>query len=90
MYKCGKNYATLETNHFPCEAEIALLEKQEPALFETYRELMCHFYICSGMHGNHKGASSNSKSWEDYLFSNLENTPEEAQCGVVMRISSGG
>ena len=31
--------------YFPCEAELALLE-QEPALFETYRELMCHFYIC--------------------------------------------
>ena len=23
--------------YFPCEAELALLEKQEPALFETYR-----------------------------------------------------
>jgi len=33
--------------YFLCEAELALLEKQEPALFETYRELMCHFYICS-------------------------------------------
>jgi len=29
--------------YFPCEAELALLEKQEPALFETYRELMCIF-----------------------------------------------
>jgi len=26
--------------YFPCEAELALLEKQESALFETYRELM--------------------------------------------------
>ena len=31
--------------YFPCEAELALLEKQEPTLFETYKELMCHFYI---------------------------------------------
>jgi len=31
--------------YFPCEVKLALLEKQEPALFETYRELMCHFYI---------------------------------------------
>jgi len=46
--------------YFPCNAELALLEKQEPALFETYRELMSHFYICSSMHGNHKGASSSS------------------------------
>ena len=42
--------------YFPCESEWALLEKQEPALFETYRELMCHLYICSSMHGSHKGA----------------------------------
>ena len=47
--------------YFPCEAELTLLEKQEPALFETYRELMCHFYICSSMHDNPKETSSNSK-----------------------------
>ena len=69
--------------YFSCEAELALLEKQELALFETYQELMCHFYICSDMHGNHKGASNSSKSWGDYLFPNLKNTPEEAQCGVA-------
>jgi len=72
-----------DKEYFPCETELALLEKQEPALFETYRELMCHFYICSDMHGNHKVASCSSKYWGDYLFPNLENTPEEAQCGVV-------
>ena len=38
--------------YFPCEAELVLFEK-EPALFKTYRELMCHFYIWSDMHGNH-------------------------------------
>ena len=37
--------------YFPCEAELTLLEKKEPALFETYRELMCHLYICSSIHG---------------------------------------
>jgi len=65
--------------YFPCEAELALLEKQEPALFETYRELMCHFYT----HGGHKGASSSSKSWGYYLFPNLEDAPEVAHCGVA-------
>ena len=64
--------------YFPCEPELALLEKKEPALFETYRELMCHFYICSDMHGNYKGGSHSLKSWGDYLFPNLENAPEEA------------
>ena len=69
--------------YFPCEAELALLEKQEATLFETCRELMCHFYICSDMHGSYKGGSNSLKSWADYLFPNLENSPEEAQCGVV-------
>ena len=58
--------------YFPCEAELALLEKQEPVLFETYRKLMCHLYICSSMHGIHKGASCSSKSWGNYLFPILE------------------
>ena len=35
------------------------------------------------MHGNHKGASSSSKSWENYLFPNLEDAPEAAHCGVA-------
>jgi len=58
--------------YFPYEAELALLKKQEPALFETYRELMCHFYICLDVHGGHKGSSNSLKSWEDYLFPTLE------------------
>jgi len=44
---------------------------------------MCHFYICSSMHGNPKGTSSSSKSWGNYLFSNLEDAPEAAHCGVA-------
>jgi len=67
--------------YFPCETELALLEKQEPA--ETYRELMCHFYICSSVHGNPKGVSSSSKSWGNYLFPNLEDAPEAAHYGVA-------
>ena len=59
--------------YFLCEAELALLEKQEPALFETYRELMCHLYICSSMHGGNKGTSCSLKSWGDYLFPDMEN-----------------
>jgi len=58
--------------YFPCEAELALLEKQEPALFETYRELMCHFYICLDVHGDYTGNSNSLKSWEDYWFPTLE------------------
>ena len=31
----------------------------------------------------HKGASSSSKSWENYLFPNLEDAPEAAHRGVA-------
>ena len=64
-------------------AELTLLEKQEPVVFETYRELMCHFYIYSSMHGNHKGASSSLKSWGNYLFPNMEDAPKAAHRGVA-------
>jgi len=69
--------------NIPCETELALLEKQEPALFETYRKLMCHFYICLDIHGGYKGSSNILRSWADYLFPSLENAPEEARFGVV-------
>jgi len=44
---------------------------------------MCHFYICSNVHGSYKGSPNSLKSWADYLFPNLENAPEEARFGVV-------
>jgi len=69
--------------YFPCESEQALLEKQKPALFETYREMMYHFYIFLDVHGGYKGSSNSLKSWADYLFFSLEKAPEEAQFGVV-------
>ena len=35
------------------------------------------------MHGGHKGASCSLKSWGNYLFPDLEGTPEVAHCGVT-------
>jgi len=52
-------------------------------LFETYRELMCHFYICLDVHGGFKGNSNRLKSWANYLFSTLEKAPKEARLEVV-------
>jgi len=69
--------------YFPCESELALLEKQEHALFETYIELMCHFYICLDVHGGYKESSNSLKSWADYLFLTLKKAPKEAQFGWI-------
>jgi len=44
---------------------------------------MCHLYICSSMHGSHKGTSCSSKSWGKYLFPNMEDAPKAAHCEVV-------
>ena len=52
-------------------------------MFETYRELMCHFYICLDVHGGYKGSSNSLKCWADYLFPTLKEALEEARFGVV-------
>jgi len=63
--------------YFLCESELVLLEKQEPALFETYKELMCHFYIYLDVHGGYKRNLNTLKSWADYLFFTLEKLPKK-------------
>ena len=35
------------------------------------------------MHGGSKGTSCSLKSWGDYLFPDMEDTPEAAHCGVA-------
>jgi len=64
--------------YFLCESELVLLEKQKPAFFETYKELMCHFYICLNVHDSYKGCSNSLKSKADYLFPTLEKALKEA------------
>jgi len=32
--------------YFPSVIELEQMEKDDSEMFETYRELMCHFYIC--------------------------------------------
>ena len=36
---------SLPYENFPRTVELEQLEKEDSALFETYQELMCHFYI---------------------------------------------
>ena len=57
--------------YFSCTKELAQLEKKELALYETYRELMCHFYVCLDLHSSRK-ATNNLKTWVDYLFPSLD------------------
>ena len=64
--------------YFPCDRELRQLAKDEPELYETYRELMCHFYICMDITKT-KGNLVGQKTWADYLFLNLSATREEIQ-----------
>jgi len=36
--------------YFPCNEELEQLMTQDAALYEPYREVMCHFYICLDAH----------------------------------------
>lgn len=58
------------------------LEKKDPALFETYRELICHFNICLDVHQG-RGSVNSLKSWTDYLFLVLHGIPEDIQVPVT-------
>ena len=44
--------------YFPCVEELEQLKKEDPTLFESYRELMCHFYICLDIHQGHGSINS--------------------------------
>jgi len=56
--------------------ELEQMEKDNPKMFATYRELMCHFYICMNIH-NARGNVNGMKVWTDYLFPVLDDIPEE-------------
>jgi len=71
----------LYEEYFLCNEELEQLRAQDVAFYETCRELMCHCYIC--LHVYHLRENVNGlKSWVDYLFPNLEGTPEEFQVVV--------
>ena len=48
--------------YFPYTEELAQLEKNEPALYETYRKLICHYYIYLNLHPS-CGTVISLKSW---------------------------
>jgi len=62
--------------YFPCAEELTQLEKNGPALDETYRELMCHYYICLDLHPSHVNVIK-LKSWVEYLFPMVDGLVED-------------
>ena len=44
--------------YFLCAEELAQLEKNKLTLYEMYRELMCHFYICLDLYLSRENVNS--------------------------------
>src|SRR3954464_12219891 len=53
--------------HVPPSAELELLKVQDPALYSTYWEVLCHFFICGELKGRSRGGVAFS-TWAEYLF----------------------
>ena len=57
------------------------MEKDDPEMFETYQELICHFYICMDIYNTRRNANG-IKVWADYLFLVLDGAPENIQFSI--------
>ena len=53
--------------HVPPSAELELLKMQDPELYSTYWEVLCHFFICGESKGRGHGGVAFS-TWAEYLF----------------------
>src|SRR3954470_22498838 len=53
--------------HVPPSAELELLKIQDPELYSTYWEILCHFFICGELKDRGRGGVAFS-TWAEYLF----------------------
>src|SRR4051812_16433456 len=53
--------------HVPPSAELELLKVQDPELYSTYWEVLCHFFIRGESKGRGRGGVAFS-TWAEYLF----------------------
>ena len=56
--------------YVPTTKELHFLEKEFPAIYETYWEVMCHFHIC-GQISKWRSQGVKQLSWASYLFNNV-------------------
>lgn len=52
------------------------------AVYDTYRELMCYFYICLNMNKT-RGYKNGLKQWAEHLFVNLDSTNSDVRVRAV-------
>src|SRR4051812_3792019 len=53
--------------HVPPSAELELPKVQDPGLYSTYWEVLCHFFICGELKGRGRGGVAFSARGEDFF-----------------------
>ena len=48
--------------YFPCAEELTQMEKDKSVMYETYKEVMCHLYICLDLYPSRRNINS-LKTW---------------------------
>lgn len=61
--------------YIPTAEALHILKKESPGVYDTYWEVLCHYYICckiqgsgTGVFGNYPGPNTCSKIWKRMLF----------------------
>jgi len=72
----------LYEEYFPYALELAQLEKDEPTLHETYKELMRHYYICLDLYLGCENVNS-LKSWVELFVLDHGRALENLQTSVL-------
>ena len=74
--------------YFLYTMELEKMKKDDSEIFETYRELICHFYICMDVH-NARGNANGMKIWVDYLFPILDDARKKFNSRYQMPMPTG-
>lgn len=61
--------------YIPTTKELNILKAKNEHIYETYWEIMCHFYICADILGT-RSQGVGHKVWATYLFRNLKRAAE--------------
>jgi len=56
--------------YVPTTEELHLLKKDDPQVYETYWEVLCHFHIC-GQTTSWRSRGVNQMSWASYFFNDI-------------------
>ena len=56
--------------YVPTSEELHLLKKENPQVYETYWEVLCHFHIC-GQITSWRNRGVKQMSWASYLFNGI-------------------